>query len=416
MQARVELPDAVIDRVATMMGQDVSALKEDVSTALAELWRRTDILGSGLSASTLETRNMHDGTVLLEQGQQRLAQYLGQLFQRVQEDAHKWGQLVSTVEENRRWIQTEMTKEHHKKNEEVAQLRRDLEALALEVRTTNKNWKEEAVAEMRKVTGELERLKRGLESSMAERKETEEKLKEEVKEERKEISKWRATEERQQKEQEVVASELMRIKDALSLSGQEMKVLKGECQREFDVLQEALKSRMPQGDEHAALTTMRNEMSAIQDMKEETKALLTQMEKEMDAMLDMKSELRQHNETGQPAVTGTTDGITAVMASQDRMMDMLDHIESRLTDMEGRTDTEELADKVESLVDVMRRCRERLDDLDEAKERTREEERTSTGRMTTGRQTEVEPGRRSRGSMNDGYFRRLGTVLEDDEE
>ena len=39
MQARVELPDAVIDRVAALVGQDVSHMKENLEKAVEELWK-----------------------------------------------------------------------------------------------------------------------------------------------------------------------------------------------------------------------------------------------------------------------------------------------------------------------------------------------------------------------------------------
>ena len=170
MQARVELPDTVIDRVAAMVGQDVSHLKEDMSKAVEELWRRTDILGAGLNASTLETRNMHDGTVLMEQGQQRLAHYMDQIYQRVNEDTQKLGQLSTTMDDNQRWIQTELTKELHKRNDEVAQIRREFEAVTLESATASRKWKEGVDVDTKRLDEEIGRLKWSVERHVAEKK------------------------------------------------------------------------------------------------------------------------------------------------------------------------------------------------------------------------------------------------------
>ena len=202
--------------------------------------------------------------------------------------------------------------------------------------------------------------------------------------------------------------ELRRLQDAQSLSGQELKIFREECQREFETLFKARRDEPNQEKGQDPPTSLKKEMQAIQYMGEETRGLLTQMKEEFDDIRDLKMEVRHQKEMGESASVRTQDITNAVMEGQDRIKETLNSLEQRLLEMEERTETEELEDRVDSMIDVMRKCSGRLNLLEEEQEERKEQaKRTPMG---------SDPVRKTRTGANEGYAGRLRTVPEERDE
>ena len=202
--------------------------------------------------------------------------------------------------------------------------------------------------------------------------------------------------------------ELRRLQDAQSLSGQELKIFREECQREFETLFKARKDEPNQEKGQDPPTSLKKEMQAIQYMGEETRGLLTQMKEEFDDIRDLKMEVRHQKEMGENAFVRTQDITNAVMEGQDRIRETLNNLEQRLLEVEESTETEELQDRLDSMINVMRKCGGRLDLLEEEQEERKEQVKRTP--MGSG------PVRKTRTGTNEGYAGRLRTVPEERDE